>query len=82
MMKAALARKSTVIALAVGIIVGMLVRVTKTRAQIQTPFGPQPAPSAPNCEQYFRAAFGTVYPDPSYNGTQALLYLACREHAR
>src|SRR5262245_29356767 len=62
-MKSALRRKSTAIALAVGVMIGMLVPMPNIRAQrspfgTSTPFGPQLAPRFnPNdCEQHYQAA--------------------------
>ena len=81
-MKSTLRDNRTVIALAVGIIIGMLVPMASTRAQTpfgtRTPFGVQAqAPPDPNdCEQYYRALINLRNTGPENTNQQALLYLA------
>jgi hypothetical protein len=92
-MKSALRRKNTAIALAVGVMIGMLVPIPNIRAQrspfgTSTPFGPQStAPFNPNdCEQHYQAAMtsaSALARDVDAEITaRAVLYLACREHSR
>jgi len=68
----------TVIALVVGIIIGMLMPATHGKAQ--NPVF-QPANNANDCEQHYQTAFAN-FNTPEVGSLHALLYLACKEHSR
>jgi hypothetical protein len=89
-MRLPLRTKSTVFALVIGVVIGMLVPMMYTAAQnqgiIQTPFGPvaNPRATADQCEQYYQSATAAIAnPNAAEQATaQANVYLACREHSR
>jgi hypothetical protein len=92
-MRLPLRTKSTVFALVIGVVIGLLVPMMYTSAQnqgiIQTPFGPvaNPRSAGDQCEQFYQEALtadsntANALSLPSAT-EKATLYLACREHSR